>query len=196
MIRRSSVRPALAIGALTILTIWLTWRAKNLEVRLGFTAQNFPIMYKHAPDFTLPALNGGTVSLADYRGKKVVISFWASWCGPCRLELPVLKSFFDKAYKRDGDFEILTINLDESRESAEAAIEQGKLPFLVLWDPAQKTANAYGVNGIPCLFIVDRTGHVVYASAGFNQTLRAVLANQLGVNQRIVSQGDSHLNGN
>jgi peroxiredoxin len=188
---RISRRTAFAIGGLTVLTVWITWRAKSLEARQGH-GQAVAILHKPAPDFRLPALDGRTISLADYRGKKVVVSFWASWCGPCRLELPVLRSFFDKTYRRDGDFELLTINLDEDREAAEAAAEQEKLPFPVLLDPTQKTAAAFGVYGIPALFVINKTGHVDYGGYGFNPALDIVLAGQLGIDPKTLTPGGPH----
>jgi len=114
------------------------------------------------------------------------VSFWASWCGPCRFELPVLKSFYEKAHKQDADFEFLTINLDEDRESAATAATEFKLPFPVLLDPRHKVADAYGVSGIPVLFVVDKTGHVSFREVGFNVTIEGRLAQQLGVDPKLI----------
>jgi peroxiredoxin len=187
------LRATAAIAALALFTIWITWQAKTLESRSQGAEQVSVMHHKPAPDFRLPALDGRTISLADYRGKKVVVSFWASWCGPCRLELPVLRSFFDKTYRRDGDFEILAINLDEDREAAEAAAEQAKLPFPVLLDPGQKIANAFGVQGIPALFVIDKTGHVDYGGVGFNPGLEYILAGQLGIDPKVLATGGPHV---
>jgi len=182
-------RAVFAIGALALLSVWITWRAKSLESRLHSPAQAVAIINKPAPKFRLQALDGRAISLEDYRGKKVVVSFWASWCAPCRLELPVLRSFFDKAYRRNGNFEILTINLDESRDAAEEAAQQVKLPFPVLLDPGQKTANAFGVEGIPALFIIGANGRVDYAGVGFDASLEMNLARRLGVDTSIFLPG-------
>lgn len=191
---RPSPLAAIAICGLVVFTIWITWRAKSLESRSQISGSAVAMLHKPAPDFRLPALDGRTISLADYRGKKVVVSFWASWCGPCRLELPVLRSFFDKAYRRDGNFEILSINLDEDREAAETAAEQAKLPFPVLLDPGQKIANAFGVQGIPALFVIGKTGHVDYGGVGFNPGLEMLLAGQLGIDPKALAQGGFHGN--
>jgi peroxiredoxin len=187
------LRTTAAIAALALFTIWITWKAKTMESRSQGAEQISVMLHKRAPDFRLPALDGRTISLSDYRGKKVVVSFWASWCGPCRLELPVLRSLFDKTYRRDGDFEILGINLDEDREAAAAAAEQAKLPFPVLLDPGQKTANAFGVQGIPALFVIGKNGDVDYAGVGFNPGLEYILARQLGIDPKVLSAGGPHV---
>ncbi len=147
------------------------------------------LLHKPAPDFTLPTLDGRTISLADYRGKKVVLSFWASWCGPCRLELPVLRSFYEKTHKPGADYDLLAISLDEDRGAAEAAMNVLKLPFPVLLDTGQTTPGAYGVYGIPTLFVIDERGRVAYSSAGFNTNIEFILAHQLGIDPKIIAPG-------
>lgn len=186
-------RATAAIVGLALFTIWITWQAKSLESRSVGRGQVSAMLHKPAPDFRLPALDGRTISLTDYRGKKVVVSFWASWCGPCRLELPVLRSFFDKAYQRGGEFEILAINLDEGREAAEAAAEQEKLRFPVLLDPNQRIANAFGVQGIPALFVISKNGYVEYGSVGFNPGLEYILAGHLGIDPKVLGTGGPHV---
>ena len=147
-------------------------------------------MHKRAPDFSLPALDGRTISLSDYEGKKkLVLSFWASWCGPCRLELPALRSFYERAHKPDTDFEFLAISIDDTREAAEAAVKETGLPFPVLLDLRQKAANAYNVYGIPTLFVIDKSGRVAYGGVGFNAGLEFILAGQLGIDPKTISPG-------
>jgi peroxiredoxin len=182
-----------AIVALALFTTWITWKAKTLESRSQNKEQVSVMLHKPAPDFRLPTLDGRTISLSDYRGKRVVLSFWASWCGPCRLELPVLRSFFNKTYQRDGDFEILAISVDESREAAEVAAAQAKLPFPVLLDSDKKIADAFGVQAIPALFIIGKTGYVEYGGVGFNVRLEYILAGHLGIDPKLLSSGEPHV---
>lgn len=187
---RPPLAAALAIAGLAVFTVWITWKAKTLEAVSETAGGASPLINKAAPDFKLPALDGRTVSLADYRGKqKVVLSFWASWCGPCRLELPVLRSFYEKTHKSGADYEILAINLDEDRDAAERATREVKLPFPVLLDPESKTSGAYDVYAIPTLFVIDKLGRVTYYSAGFSTGLEYALAPLLGIDARILMPG-------
>ena len=120
-----------------------------------------------APDFTLPA-RSGTVSLHDLRGKVVYVDFWASWCAPCRQSFPWMRSM-DEKYKKDG-LVIVAVNLDKDVNAAEGFIQQFTPPFTIAFDPAGKTADAYNVQVMPSSFIVDRTGAVVYAHEGFEES--------------------------
>jgi len=75
-------------------TISLTWKAKSLEKKLFGGAEESALLQKPAPDFELDSFTGMPISFSDFRGKKLVVSFWASWCGPCRMELPDLQAFY------------------------------------------------------------------------------------------------------
>lgn len=186
---RPSVGAVLAISALAVFTVWITWRAKTLERGSPAGDQAVALLHKPAPDFSLPALDGHLVSLAAERGKrKVVVSFWASWCGPCRMELPVLRSFYQRTHKPDADFEIVAISLDTDRDAARRMANELKLPFPVVLDPAQKSAAAYGVWGIPAIFIVDKSGRVTYGGSGFNPGFEFMLAGQLGIDPKFLAE--------
>ncbi len=188
---RPSVAAITGIVALVAFTVWITWRAKKLEMSSSGENRALALLNKTAPDFTLPALDGRMISLRDYRGKKLVVSFWASWCGPCRLEMPVLASFYRRAHKPDANFDMLAISLDEDRDSALVAAHQAKLPFPVLLDASQKTAGAYGVYAIPALMVIDRTGRVTYGGFGFSTATVFVLVNQLGLDPKLATEPTS-----
>ena len=118
-----------------------------------------------APNFKLPT-QSGTVSLEELRGKVVLVDFWASWCGPCRRSFPWMS---DVAEHNDANgFVVVAINLDKSRESADAFLRELSPSFIVAFDPAGKTAEAYNVATMPSSYLVGRDGRVVYSHAGFD----------------------------
>lgn len=177
----------LAIAALGLFTVWITWEAKHVEGGLR-DESGTAMVGKRAPEFTLDRWNGGKVSLADFRGKNVALVFWASWCGPCRLELPVLREFYKKARPMRDDFEVLAISLDEYADAAEGAAGSMKLPFPVLLK-GEKVSYAYGVGSIPQLLIVDKSGKITYGQVGFNIGMEAILAAQFHLDPKIFLKG-------
>lgn len=187
---RPSPLAILGIIALAAFTVFITWRAKHIEFKLSQQSNSSELVNKPAPEFALDALDGGKVSLADYHGKKkLVVSFWASWCGPCRLELPVLSEFYKKHHKDSDNFEILAISVDEHREDADFYAAKAKLPFPVLLDPGSATADAYGVDGIPMLFVIDENGKITSGHAGFDSAFQFRLAKELGIEIKPGTEG-------
>jgi peroxiredoxin len=170
------------IVLLAIFTVFITWRTKALEEAINQRRPTPELLSKNAPDFSLPTLDARVISLADYRGKKtVVLSYWASWCLPCRAELPELRDFYKTYHHENSDFEVLAISLDEEKSDAEQYASAEKLPFPVLLDPRSKAAEAYSVDGIPTLFVIDKNGKVTYAQEGLETGLRFQLMSQLGI---------------
>lgn len=179
---RPSPSAIAALAALAAFTVWITWRAKAIEIRLnGHGGQATALDGKPAPDFRLASLDGRTLSPADFRGKKLVVSFWASWCGPCRMELPALARFYRQTHKSDADYEIVSINIDDDRAAAQTAATELKVPFAVLLDPASKTLQTYGAAAIPALFVIDKDGKVLHGQTGFAPGFEFLLAQQLGI---------------
>lgn len=110
-----------------------------------------------APDFTLASKNDGNMRLQEQRGNVVLINFWASWCGPCREELPLLEKL-QQDYA-DLGFTILAINVDKTPAKAEVLLSDIAVTFPVLFDPDAKVSKLYDVSAMPTTVIVDRDGY-------------------------------------
>lgn len=111
-----------------------------------------------APGFELPTRAGTTVALDELRGQVVMINFWASWCGPCRKEFPVLEQMYRK-YKPMG-FTLLAVNVEPDTADAERFLADTGVTFPVAFDRENKVSSAYGVSAMPTTLIVDRKGQV------------------------------------
>jgi peroxiredoxin len=109
-----------------------------------------------APDFTLETLDGQTMTLSDLPGQVVLINFWATWCPPCRAEMPAIQQVHEQ-YSDQG-FVVLAVNLQERDAQVTAFIDQMELTFPVLMDRDGDVANRYLVRSIPTTFFVDRSG--------------------------------------
>ena len=118
-----------------------------------------------APDFTLEALTGGNLRLQEHRGDVVLINFWASWCGPCRQEMPIL----DRLHQRysDAGFAVLGVNVEGKRKPAEKIAKKSKVTFPVLIDAGQKVSETYGLEAMPTTVVVDRNGKIRYIHRGY-----------------------------
>jgi peroxiredoxin len=170
------------IAALAAFTVFITWRAKKLETSLTGGTTTAVMVDKQAPAFSLPSLSGKEVSLSDYRGKNVVLSFWASWCGPCQMEMPDLRAFYEKYHNDNSNFQILAVSLDDDRADAAKFALDEKLPFPVLLDLTKQAENAYNADAIPTVYVINAEGKIVYGHVGFDPTLEFQLARVLGIN--------------
>jgi peroxiredoxin len=111
-----------------------------------------------APDFRLEKLDGGTLRLSDLQGKAVLVNFWATWCQPCRSELPHLVAAYDR-YRQEG-LEIVAVNLQEDKDTIASFVEEFGMQFPVVIDRSGDVAEEYRVIGIPTSFFIDRSGIV------------------------------------
>ena len=120
-----------------------------------------------APDFTVYDIDGDAVSLSDFIGKPVIINFWASWCGPCKMEMP---EFEEKYEELGGDIQFLMVNLTdgnrETRETAISYIEESGYTFPVYFDTDQDAAYTYGVYSIPSTYFIGADGSAVAMAQG------------------------------
>ncbi len=120
--------------------------------------------HPRAPDATLPTLDGGTRRLADFRGKLVVVNFFAHWCGPCKAEAPLLARTQTQISRHGAT--IVGIAWDDTVDDARAFVRAHGVNYPVLRDVDGTFGTAYGVQGMPETFVLDRTGHIVALRRG------------------------------
>lgn len=111
-----------------------------------------------APNFTLKDSNDNKISLSDFKGSYTLIDFWASWCGPCRKEIPNLKKIYSK-YKDKG-FKIVSVSIDNKEEDWKKALEKEQLPYIKLWDEEKITQKLYQYQGIPWMVLLNPDGEI------------------------------------
>lgn len=118
-----------------------------------------------APDFTLKSRSGENLKLSEYRGDVVLLNFWASWCGPCRQEMPLLQDIYQK-YKKLG-FVLLAVNVEEDSLKANDLLKDVSVTFPVLYDNTNKVSKLYKVVAMPTTVLIDRDGKMRYVHHGY-----------------------------
>jgi peroxiredoxin len=163
-----SLRPWLVAGGLALLgccligaQAWASYEQPALSHTLAVEDPPRP-----APDFALPDMDGEVHRLADYRGKVLLINFWATWCPPCRREMPSMQRLY-RLLGEEG-FAVLAIDEFESEDEVFGFVGQLEVEpeFPILLDATSETAQAYGVRGLPSSFVLDREGRIVYRVIG------------------------------
>lgn len=130
-----------------------------------------------APDFTLKSNSGKNLRLSEYRGEVVLINFWASWCGPCRQEMPLLDELH-KRYEALG-FTVLGVNVEEDSSAARKLLEDMPVSFPVLFDEQSTVSREYDIVAMPSTVLVDRDGKVRYLHKGYKPGLEVVYNEQV-----------------
>jgi peroxiredoxin len=118
-----------------------------------------------APPFSLASREGKDVSLSQYQGQVVMINFWASWCGPCRQEMPLLESIYKK-YNKLG-FTMIGVNVEPDSKAAVDWLKETPVSFPILFDKDSKVSKLYDVAGMPSTVIIDRAGKVRVLHRGY-----------------------------
>jgi thiol-disulfide isomerase/thioredoxin len=118
-----------------------------------------------APPFTLSARGGNSVSLSQYKGQVVMLNFWASWCGPCRQEMPLLENIYKK-YNKMG-FTLIGVNVEPDSKAADEWLKQTPVSFPVIYDKDSTVSKAYDVSGMPSTVIIDRKGNIRVLHRGY-----------------------------
>jgi thiol-disulfide isomerase/thioredoxin len=117
-----------------------------------------------APDFKLKDLSGKEISLSDLKGKRVFINFWATWCPPCKAEMPELEKLYQET--KSSDLVIITVNLGEDKATVHKFIESNKYNFPVLLDSKNEAAALYGIRSIPTSYFIDKDGYIANGKIG------------------------------
>jgi peroxiredoxin len=118
-----------------------------------------------APDFTLRGADGRNVRLDELRGQVVLVNFWATWCGPCREEMPRLETLYEK-YRKSG-FVLLGVNVDDDPHVALATASKLNVSFPVLLDTEKRVSKLYDLNTMPSTVVIDRDGKVRFLHRGY-----------------------------
>ncbi|MBT3273531.1 MAG: redoxin domain-containing protein, partial [Spirochaetales bacterium] len=155
---------------------------QNGLMQLGFQVFREPVV---APDFTLENLNGEEITLSSLKGKVVLLNFWATWCPPCRAEMPSMQEMY--LLLEDENFELLAVDVQEPKKTVADFIEKNGYTFPILLDTSGRTGAVYGARSIPTTYIIDADGFAVGFITGSREwnnevvyeTLRSLLPKDL-----------------
>ncbi len=136
-----------------------------LIVMLASVAATADIKQAAAPDFTLKSASGENLRLSELRGEVVMINFWASWCGPCRQEMPLLEELYNQ-YSPMG-FTIVGVNVEEDSSKAREMLKDIPVNFPVVFDNKSTVSRLYDVVAMPSTVLVDRDGNIRYLHRGY-----------------------------
>jgi len=147
--------------------------APSTELDALFSALGIrrPAEPSEAPDFTLSGLEGRPAQLREFRGKLVLLNFWATWCAPCLHEMPSMERLY-QTFKQT-DFALLAVSMDrQGEEMARPFVDRLKLTFPVLLDRTSEVGNRYGVRGLPTTYLIDSDGRIIGAVIGAREWYR------------------------
>ena len=130
-----------------------------------------------APDFTLKSAEGRNLRLQEQRGQVVLVNFWATWCGPCRQEMPHLNKLYDK-YRSSG-FVLLGVNIDDDARTATGTAGKWGLKFPVLLDTDKNVSKLYDLGSMPATVLIDRDGKVRYLHRGYREGMEEAYEKQI-----------------
>jgi thiol-disulfide isomerase/thioredoxin len=151
--------PLKAAGGLLLMFFALSVPPGWAQSKINFKA--IPILQpmKEAaptPDFSLTDREGKKISLKDFRGKTVFLNFWATWCEPCREEMPAMEKLYQE--HNDNNFVVLAVNVKDRRQEALAFVKELKLTYPIAFDPNAEVASLYGAGGLPTTYLIGPKG--------------------------------------
>lgn len=130
-----------------------------------------------APNFTLKSAAGSNIRLSEHRGEVVMINFWASWCGPCRQEMPHLDALYQR-YSPLG-FTVLGINVEQDRDMADKILRDIPVTFPILFDDQNQVSELYSVDAMPVTVLVDRSGNIRSVHRGYKPGFEATYESEI-----------------
>ena len=154
-----------------------SWLAITTAVIMATSAVSAGLNQSSAPDFTLKSNTGENLRLSEYSGEVVLINFWASWCGPCRQEMPLLSELHDK-YRALG-FTVLGVNVEADSRKARKLLQEQPVSFPVVFDSDSVVSKQYNVVAMPSTVLVDRDGKMRYLHKGYKPGLENVYQQQV-----------------
>jgi len=141
---------------------------------VGVGSGPLPAPGRAAPEIELTSLDGETIALSDLYGQPVLLNFFATWCGPCKSEMPYLQAVEDNQAYGDAGFRLLEVNIQESPATVRQFMANNNLDMTVLLDTGVNAARAYNVDGIPASFFIDRSGIIQKVKIGAYANLDAL----------------------
>jgi peroxiredoxin len=135
-------------------------------VREAFTKAGLPLLRekRQSRDFTLKNTEGRSVTLSRLKGKVVFLNFWATWCGPCRVEMPGMEALY-RRYREEG-LEFVAVDIMEDGGQVRDFLKDNGYTFPVLLDAAGSVSNSYGIQAVPSTYILDRDGKIIFFAPG------------------------------
>ncbi len=177
-IQSALIRWFVLIGAtFTVIAVTFFWLSRPRAIGSSAEAEGFdaPAVSYPDPEFQLASLDGRMIASSDFAGQVVVIDFWATWCGPCKLQAQFLDQLHEEV---GGRVQFLAIDVGEEEAKVRGYVDKDPFPYPVLLDPQEVLMERYQILGLPTVMVIDRQGRVSYLRTGLTDvpTLRRQLA--------------------
>lgn len=147
---------------LTLITVAIVQAMGNSNTNVEGKGKTGITIGAKAPDFELETLTGDTIRLSDFQGQKVILNFWATWCPPCREEMPAMQKYFEET---DENVVILAVNMD-SNNDVQSFIDNNKLTFTIPLDVKNSVSSTYQISSIPTTYFIDSSGVINHKLVG------------------------------